>query len=350
MPGHIPSHRLIPLIAAQFGHPASMIAVIGTGTWGCASGVALLRAGADEVHWWGRRPDFVAQLARERRHPHLPGHELPDGLRPNAVDADLAGASLLLWAVPTQASRAVARRLAAHVAPDALLVSLAKGLEEDSLATVCQILEEELPGRRIICLSGPSHAEEVIAARPAALVAAGADRDTIAAVAALHAPPLRIYTGADRLGVELAGACKNVIAIAAGLCQGLELGHNASAALLTRGLAEMRRLGRALGADDATFAGLAGIGDLITTCYAPHGRNRALGLALACGGNPATLTDGQGMVAEGAWTAGAMVALGARHGIELPIASQVASVLWQAKPVQRAMDELLARAAKEEHL
>jgi glycerol-3-phosphate dehydrogenase (NAD(P)+) len=164
----------------------------------------------------------------------------------------------------------------------------------------------------------------------------------------LHGPRLRIYTSPDLIGVELAGALKNVVAVAAGLCEGMGLGDNAKAALITRGLAEMRRLGRALGALDATFAGLAGVGDLLTTCYSSHGRNRALGLALAAGTPPRDLLTRGGPVAEGAWTCRAAVELGRRAGIELPIAFQVASVIWNATPVAFALDQLLARAPKEE--
>ncbi len=164
----------------------------------------------------------------------------------------------------------------------------------------------------------------------------------------LHSPRCRLYTSVDLVGVELAGALKNVVAIAAGICDGLKLGDNAKAAIITRGLAEMRRLGRAMGASDATFAGLAGIGDLLTSCYSPLGRNRALGQALAGGGNAQEFLARSPMVAEGAWTSQAAVELGIRHRCELPIASQVANAIWAATPVTQAMDNLLSRAPKEE--
>ena len=164
----------------------------------------------------------------------------------------------------------------------------------------------------------------------------------------LHSPRMRLYTSTDLVGVELGGALKNVIAIAAGICDGLGLGDNTKAAIITRGLAEIRRLGRALGAVDATFAGMAGIGDLLTSCYSPLGRNRGLGQAIAEGRNPQTLLGARTGVAEGAWTSRAAIALAEAHGCELPIASQVANVIWAATPVPTAMENLLSRAPKEE--
>ena len=183
---------------------------------------------------------------------------------------------------------------------------------------------------------------------PACLVAAGEAEACRRLVALLHGPRLRVYTSPDLVGVELCGALKNVIAVASGMCEGLGLGHNAQAALVARGLAEMRRLGRALGAHDATFAGVAGVGDLMTTCYAPHGRNRALGLALARGQKAMDFLSQASTVAEGAWTCRAAVELGRRVAVELPIASQVASVIWESVPVAQALHQLLSRAPKED--
>ncbi len=228
------------------------------------------------------------------------------------------------------------------------MVSLAKGLEQGSLARVTEILGAVLGPHPLACLSGPAMAPEIIAGQPTALVAAGDADACRRLVERLHSPRLRIYTGPDLVGVELAGALKNVVAVAAGLCEGLGLGDNAKAALITRGLAEMRRLGRALGASDGTFAGLAGIGDLLTTCYSAHGRNRKLGVAIANGENPLDFLARSRTVAEGAWTSRAAVALGDRLGVELPIAFQVASVVWSATPVPTALDNLLARSPKEE--
>jgi len=324
-------------------------AVIGTGTWGWATAMALARAGGSTVLLWGRDPDKVATLRESREHPKLGTHKLDERVVLSADDHALADCDCLFWAVPTQHSAAIAQRLRGRIDPNAAVVSLSKGLEQVSLRRVSEVLAADLGSQRLGALSGPSHAEEVVAALPAALVAAGEPELTELVVTRLHHPSLRVYHSTDLVGVELGGALKNVVAIAAGICDGLGLGDNTKAALLTRGLAEIRRLGRALGADDATFAGLAGIGDLTATCYSPHGRNRALGLALGRGQDPQEHMTGSGMVAEGAWTCRAAVELGARHDVELPIASQVASVLWHGKEVASAIEDLLTRSSKEEN-
>ena len=326
---------------------AMTTAVIGTGTWGTA--VAALVAGANTgpVVLWGRNPDKVAAMAASGRHPQL-DHDLPSGLEITADTAALAAADLILWAVPTQHSGEIAAHVQPHLASGAPVVSLSKGLEQGTYHRVSEILAARLGLRPYGCLSGPSHAEEVVASLPVALVMAGPEALRELVVERIEAPHLRMYLSEDLVGVELGGALKNVIAIAAGICDGLKLGDNAKAALVTRGVAEMRRLGRDLGANDATFAGLAGIGDLLATCYSPHGRNRALGLAIAKGANAESHMAATGMVAEGAWTARAAVELGRHHGVELPIASQVASVLWDGKDVASAITELLDRGAKDE--
>lgn len=321
-----------------------MIGVVGTGSWGTAA--AVLAAERAPVVLWGRDPAKTAALAGSRRHPQLPGADLPAAITITSDPAALAGADLVLWAVPTQHTRTIAAALPGL--PAVPLVSLAKGLEQGSLARVSEILAAALPGRPLAILSGPSHAVEIMQGLPACLVAAGDAGTCRRLVDLLHGPRLRIYTSPDLVGVELCGALKNVIAVASGMCEGLGLGDNARAALLARGLAEMRRLGRALGAQDATFAGVAGVGDLLTTCYAPHGRNRALGLALARGQKPMDFLTQASTVAEGAWTCRAAVELGRRMAVEMPIASQVASVIWESVPVATAMHLLLSRAPKED--
>ncbi len=323
------------------------IAVVGTGSWGTAVAGWAARVAGNQVTLWGRDAAKVATLAATRTHPDLGTVTVPATVAVTTDPAALSTAQLVLWGVPTQHSRAIARLLSVHL-PACPVVSLAKGLEQGSLKSVCTVLGEELPGRTLATLSGPSHAAEAAAGRPMGLVVAGPDQVTASVVERLHAPAMRLYTTPDLVGVELAGALKNVVAVGAGICEGLGLGDNAKAALITRGLAEMRRLGRCLGARDATFAGLAGIGDLLTTCYSQHGRNRALGLAIAAGENPVDLLARLRTVAEGAWTSRAAVALGQRYGVELPIASAVESVIWLATPVPQAIERLLARAPKEE--
>lgn len=325
------------------------IAIIGTGTWGTAMAMQVAALERSEVVLWGRDPDKVTRLDADRRHPRFDERGIPEAVTLTADPAALTPATLVLWAVPTQHSAAIAERLAPHLPATTPVVSLAKGLEQAHRRRVSEVLAATLGDARAYgCLSGPSHAEEVVAGLPVALVAAGPDRVTDPILEHLHGRNLRIYTSTDLVGVELGGALKNVIAVAAGICDGLRLGDNAKAALLTRGVAEMRRLGRHLGAQDATFAGLAGIGDLLATCYSPHGRNRALGLAVARGTEATTHMDRSGMVAEGAWTCRAAVDLGRHHACEMPIASQVASILWDGTNVPAAIDALLRRAAKSE--
>ncbi|GDY11602.1 glycerol-3-phosphate dehydrogenase [NAD(P)+] 2 [Planctomycetota bacterium] len=311
--------------------------IIGTGAWGVAFARILAGDARGPVVLLGRDPGKCAVLSKE----------LPNALI-TTDPAALAMADLVLWAVPCQFTRAVARSLAGVIPTGAAVVSLAKGLERGSLERPSVMLASEL-GCPVGALSGPSLAAEVAAGSPVALVCAGPPQVRQAVVERVHGGRIRIYSSTDLVGVELAGALKNIVAIAAGMCDGLGLGDNAKAALVTRGLAEMRRLGRALGADDATFAGLAGMGDLVATCWSRLSRNRALGEAVARGSRPVDLLSPGGTIAEGAWTAAAALALAERQAAELPIASQVESVLWHDRPVPSALDALLARAPKDEN-
>ncbi len=325
----------------------ALTAVIGTGAWGTTIALLLTRLGQPTV-LFGRDEVKTTTLARTRRHEALSTTELPSALTITADPKILRQCDAYFWAVPTQSSRAMAQRLSTHIAPNAAVISLSKGLEQGRLVRVSTLLSEELGKRPFAVVSGPSMADECAHGQPFCLVVAGAAEATALAVERLHSPRCRLYTSTDIIGVELGGALKNVIAIAAGICDGMRLGDNAKAAIITRGLAEMRRLGRALGAQDSTFAGMAGIGDLLTSCYSPLGRNRKLGQAIAAGENPQTLLDRQSSVAEGAWTCRAATLLGEQHRIELPIASQVAKVIWHATPVATAMENLLSRTPKEE--
>jgi glycerol-3-phosphate dehydrogenase (NAD(P)+) len=330
-------------------HPAPIMtttAVIGTGAWGTALASILARTGRPTI-LWGRDADKVAGLITTRRHPQLPALEIPAALTITARTSDLAHSDVLLWAVPTQATRALLTQLTPHFPRSAVFISLSKGLEENTLARVSTLLHTAT-ARPVAVLSGPSMAEECMRGQPFCLVVAGDNAATQLIVERLHSSRCRLYTSPDVIGVEIGGALKNVIAIAAGICDGLRLGDNAKAAIITRGLAEMRRLGRALGAQDVTFAGMAGIGDLLTSCYSPLGRNRSFGQAIAAGENPQKLLAARATVAEGAWTCRVATELAARHHVELPIASQVANVIWGATPVPIAMENLLSRTPKEE--
>ena len=320
-------------------------AVIGTGTWGTALAVILARAGRPVI-LWGRDPAKTATLAAERRHPQLPGVIVPETVELTSDPTALTGVDLIFWAVPTQHTRAIASHL--PLPAGVPIVSLAKGLEQNTLLTVTGILAACYPDRAYGALSGPSHAEEVMAGHAVVLAAAGPESVGRLMVERLHGRSCRLYTTTDLIGVELGGALKNVVAVAAGICEGLGLGDNLKAALITRGLAEMRRLGRAAGAQDATFAGMAGIGDLLTTCYSRHGRNRALGLAIASGENALAFLSRQQTVAEGAWTCRAATVLAARYGVDLPLSTQVEAIIWREAPVQAALDALFARSPKEE--
>ena len=329
------------------------VAVIGAGAWGTALAVHAARAGY-APRLWVYEPELLALLAERRENPwFLPGVPVPEAVRPVGSLAEAAGdADLVVVAVPSHVVRGVARDLARHLAAGARVLSAAKGIEEERFARVSEILGEVLgaPHRdRIAVLSGPTFALEVAQGRPTAAGLAAADAEVARALQqALATPAFRLYTQADVTGVELGGALKNVIAIAAGISDGLELGMNARAALLTRGLAEMSRLGVALGARARTFAGLAGIGDLILTCTGALSRNRKLGLALAAGSSLAEWQAGTRSVAEGVLTTRAALALARKVGVAAPITAEVAAVLFEGKPAREALGALLSREVRPE--
>jgi glycerol-3-phosphate dehydrogenase (NAD(P)+) len=335
------------------GGAARRVAVIGGGAWGTALGDLLARTGTfDTVTLWAREPAVVDSINREHVNPvFLPGAPLAPEL---VAQADLAatvrGATVVVSAAPSHVVREVMTRASAGLAPGALVVSVSKGLEPERLVTPSCVLGEVLPPHvRIAVLSGPSFAREVYARQPTAVVAAArahADAQHVQQVFATAY--FRVYSATDVLGVELAGALKNVIALAAGILEGLGLGHNTRAALITRGLAEITRLGVALGAEAATFAGLAGMGDLILTATGPLSRNRQLGVELGAGKSLDQALAGRSSVAEGVNTARSAVALGERHGVDLPIAREVAAVLFHGKPPARAVAELMERELKAE--
>ncbi len=330
------------------------IAVIGSGSWGTALALHLAR-GRRSVSLWCRRPEIAAAIGRDRENrDYLPGHPLPADIE---VTADLAaavrGARLVLFVVPAQASRVVYRLAAPHLDPGADLVIASKGIEEGSLRRLSEVLGEEVgepPGRlSISVLSGPSFALEVARGDPAAVVVAGRDPSSMTRVqGALSAGALRTYTNTDLAGVEIAGALKNVVAIATGIAEGIGFGSNTRAALMTRGLAEIARLGEVLGGRASTFAGLAGMGDLVLTCTGALSRNRTVGVEIGRGRSLAEILPGMRMVAEGVATSRAAVALAARCGIEMPIAAQVHAVLFEGRSAREAVQDLLARPLREE--
>jgi glycerol-3-phosphate dehydrogenase (NAD(P)+) len=259
------------------------------------------------------------------------------------------GAAMVVSATPSQAVRTVSRALASALEGRPIVVSASKGLEEDSLATMSAVLAETLPELPVVVLSGPTFAQEVYDGQPTAVVAASEDAAAAEQVQQVFSgPTFRVYTSTDVIGVELGGALKNVIALAAGILDGMGLGHNPRAALITRGLAEMTRLGEALGADPATFAGLAGMGDLILTATGHLSRNRSLGVEIGKGRELLEVLAERRTVAEGVYTARAAVELGRRAGVELPIASEVAQVLFEGKSPRQALNDLMERELKAE--
>jgi glycerol-3-phosphate dehydrogenase (NAD(P)+) len=328
----------------------SAVAVLGAGSWGTT--LANLLAGQGEsVRLWAYEPEVVDAINRTHENPaFLPGVRLAAGVRafgdPREAVADIP---VIVSVPPSHAVRAVIDRMRDAVAPDTLVVSATKGIETDTLALMSAVFAERLPAARFAALSGPSFALEVCQGQPTAVVAASRDEATALAVQRLFSTPtFRVYSGQDVVGVELAGALKNVIAIAAGILEGLGLGHNPRAALITRGLAEISRLGVAMGADPLTFMGLAGLGDLVLTTTGSLSRNRALGVALARGQTLDEYRAAHTSVAEGANTSRAGAALGARMGVELPIIEKVCEVLFSGKPAGEAVPELMGRELKAE--
>jgi len=328
----------------------SAVAVLGAGSWGTTLANLLVTKG-ENVRLWAFEPEVVEAVNRTHENPlFLPGMRLAAGLRAfgDPVEA-VRGAAVVVSAPPSHVTRAVVDRVREAVAPGVLVVSATKGIETDTLALMSEVFAERLPAARFVALSGPSFAIEVFQGQPTAVVAAARDEASALAAQQLFATPtFRVYSGRDVIGVELAGALKNVIAIAAGILEGLGLGHNPRAALITRGLAEITRLGVAMGADPSTFAGLAGMGDLVLTTTGSLSRNRALGVALAQGQTLDEYRTAHRSVAEGANTSRAGAALGARMGVELPIIQKVCEVLFSGKPARDAVPELMGRELKAE--
>jgi glycerol-3-phosphate dehydrogenase (NAD(P)+) len=326
------------------------VAVLGAGSWGTTLADLLARKG-NAVRLWAYEPEVVEAINRRHENPlFLRGVQLHGQVRAYAdARAAVAGAGVIVSAAPSHAVRSVVGQVRGCVGRDVLVVSVTKGFELATLERMSTVLEETLPGAGIAVLSGPSFAQEVVAGQPTAVVAASVTAaDALATQQVFATPAFRVYSHADVLGVELAAALKNVIAIAAGILEGLGLGHNARAALLTRGLAEISRLGVAMGADPLTFAGLAGMGDLILTACGDLSRNRALGLALAHGESFEAYRAAHRSVAEGANASRAGAALAARVGVELPITAKVCEVLFDGRPPRDGVAELMGRELKPE--
>ena len=321
------------------------IAVLGGGSWGTALAVHLARAD-HAVRLWARDPALVAELNATRRNErYLPGITLPDGVTSTAdVVAAVAGAPFVVLAVPSHGLRAVVAAARPSIEPHAILVSATKGLETGTRQRMSEVIEEESRGGRVVVLSGPSFALELARGLPTVVLAASRDAEAAREVQEhFRGRGFRLYASDDVAGVEIGAALKNVIAIAAGAVEGLGLGHNALAALITRGLAEMSRLACAEGGRRETLAGLSGLGDLVLTCTGELSRNRRVGIELGRGRPLAEVLAGMRMVAEGVNTTGAALALGAKHGIELPIAAQMHEVMEGRVPPLSAVEALMLR-------
>ena len=325
--------------------------VVGAGSWGTALAMHLARVG-HEVHLCARDAALVARMCETRENAdYLPALKLPDNVHPtHDTAAAVAAASMIVWAVPSHGTRDTLRPIAHAVRPGTVVVSATKGLERVTWTRISQVLAEELPaGCPIVVLSGPSFAQEVARELPTAMVAAATDAAAgVRVLKELRGKRFRLYTTDDVVGVEIGGAYKNVIAIAAGVVEGLGLGHNALAGLVTRGLAEMTRLAVAMGGRHETLAGLSGLGDLVLTCTGAASRNHHLGVELGEGRPLAEILAGMRMVAEGVNTAEGVLALGAAARVELPIAEQMAAVLAGRTHPMAATEALMLRPQKHE--
>lgn len=329
------------------------VRVIGAGTWGSALALQLHGKGHG-VRMWEYDPGMVEQLnAPGREIPNLPGISLPAGIE---VSGDLEhvvrGGEQVLLAVPSHALRALLQRAAAWIDDNALLIDVAKGIDQEELITLSELTARQLPGHRCdryVCLSGPSHAEEVSRGVPTAVVAASSNGDSAREAQALFSNErFRVYTNDDLTGVELGGSLKNVIALAAGMCDGLGFGDNTKGALMTRGMVEMSRLGTALGGRYETFWGLSGMGDLITTCSSRHSRNRHVGEEVGKGRSLEQVLAGMNMVAEGVRTTESAWRLARREAVEMPITEAVHAVLFAGAEAREEVVRLMTRSLKDE--
>ena len=329
------------------------IAVLGAGSWGIATSVLLFSNG-NQVTLWEFDQLEMTKLVQQREHKQkLPGIVIPEEIEiTDDLTAATLGSEMLVLALPSHTVRDVARKMAGLNLADSAIVNLAKGIENETLCRVSEILKEELPSRlheRIATLSGPSHAEEVAGKIPTTVVAAGFQEEVAKKIQQTFMNPyFRVYTNSDIIGVELGGSLKNVIAIAAGICDGMGLGDNSRGALITRGLAEMVRLGEKMGAKRETFAGLSGLGDLVTTCISKYSRNRYVGEQIGRGKTLDQVLKGMAMVAEGVKTTKSAYQLSLRYEAEMPITKQVYKVLFEDKRPHQAITELMTRDPKSE--
>ncbi|MCB0985141.1 MAG: NAD(P)H-dependent glycerol-3-phosphate dehydrogenase [Ilumatobacteraceae bacterium] len=325
------------------------VAVIGAGSWGTT--VAALAAANTPTVLWARRPALAEQINTQHVNAdYLAAFTLPEALRATSDLAEaVAFADVLVMAVPSHGYRDVAAEAAPHLRPWVPVVTLSKGLERSSRKRMSEVTRDEMPGHPVAVLTGPNLAKEILAGQPAASVVAIDNGDIAAELQRVFGrPSLRVYTNADVVGCEVGGVVKNVIAIASGMAEGMGFGDNTRATLITRGLAEMTRLGVAMGGQPSTFAGLAGMGDLIATCSSSQSRNNMVGVQLGQGLTIEQVLASMNMVAEGVKSSPSVLDLARRYGVEMPIAEQVVAVCHQGRPAREALAALMGRSRKSE--
>lgn len=327
------------------------IGVIGAGSWGVALSL-LLHQNGHELTVWSALEQEITMLRTEREHKDkLAGVKLPLEMEfTTDLKTAVQNKDMLVLAVPSMFTRSTAHNMSGLVKEGQIIVNVAKGIEESTLMTLTQIIEDEIPQANAAALSGPSHAEEVGKGLPTTCVAGAKDKETAEFIQSVFMNKVfRVYTSPDLLGIELGGALKNVIALAAGIADGLGYGDNTKAALITRGIAEIARLGTAMGGRKETFAGLSGIGDLIVTCASVHSRNRKAGVLIGQGYTMQQAMDAVKMVVEGVYSAKAAMALGQKYQVQLPIIEQVNKVLFEGRRADEAVNELMIRDKTIEH-
>ena len=326
------------------------ITILGSGAMATACAI-LLSDNSQDVTIWGRNPEYIKSMKQSRCNDRLlPGIEIPESIE---FTSDIAAAvdsmDYLVISIPSRSLRESLTENASLLQQSVPVISVVKGIEVKTFCRPSQIIEQTLGPRQVVSLSGPSHAEEVGHRLPASVVAACPDLNLATDVQQMFSTDrFRVYTNHDLIGVELAGALKNIIGIAAGICDGLKFGDNAKSALMARGIVEMSRFGESLGADASTFPGLAGVGDLITTCISPHGRNRYVGERLGQGETLSQIMETMTSAAEGVTTCNAVFHLAKQHQIEMPITSEVYQVLFEDKPALDATEALMLRPHKQE--
>lgn len=325
------------------------VSIIGAGSWGIALALLLSNNG-HQVTVWSALEEEVEELKTKREHHSLPGVKLPDTMEfTGNMESAMADKELLVTAVPSVFVRQTAEKMRPFLCKGQIVVNVAKGIEEGTLKTLSDILEETLPGADVAVLSGPSHAEEVSRGLPTTCVVGARTRETAEHIQGLFMSEVfRVYTSPDILGIELGGALKNVIALAAGIADGLGYGDNTKAALITRGIAEIARLGVAMGGRIETFGGLSGIGDLIVTCASMHSRNRRAGILIGKGYTMEEAMKEVKMVVEGVYSAKAAMELAKKYDKPMPIVEQVNAVLFEGKPAGEAVKELMLRDRRKE--